>query len=71
MKFGAIVCPGCKRARGILLTSKTTTCTHCGKKFKTKGLKIYYKTDSAKELAVAVGEINASLYRSLYRIEKE
>ena len=63
MRYGVIVCPRCKRARGILLTNKTTTCSHCGKKFKTQGLKVYYKTDSVKELAAAVGGINESLHR--------
>jgi len=61
MRFGAIVCPRCKRAKGILLTSKTTACPHCGKKFKIRGLKVYYKTDSTKELAAAVGKLNESL----------
>lgn len=70
MRFGAIVCPRCKKARGIILTSKTTTCPHCSKKYRTKDLRVHYKTDSAKELAAAVGELNALLHNKLKEYKK-
>jgi len=61
MKFGIIVCPNCKKAKGVDLSSKTTKCPRCGKVFKLETLKIYYKTDSREKLQQAIGLVNADL----------
>jgi len=56
-----IVCPVCKRVKGVDLSSKTTKCTHCGKTLQLKKLKIYYETDSQEKLRQAIGLVNAEL----------
>ena len=59
MKFGIIVCPNCKKAKGADLLSKTTKCIGCGKTLQLDTLKILYKTDSRQELQKVIGLINA------------
>jgi len=61
MRLGVIVCPVCKRVKGVDLSSKTTKCTHCGKTLQLKKLKIYYETDSQEKLRQAIGLVNAKL----------
>lgn len=58
MRFGVIICPGCKNAKGIVLGSKTTTCTRCQRHINLKKAKIIVEVNSESELAKAVGEIN-------------
>lgn len=73
MKFGVVVCPRCKKALGIDLSCKTTTCPRCGKRFKHKDLRVFYRTSSEQELQQAIGQINAQLdgklaeFRSSFR----
>jgi hypothetical protein len=62
MRFGVILCPQCKNARGIVLGSKTTTCTRCQKHINLKNAKIIVEADSETELAKAVGEVNTREY---------
>lgn len=61
MKFGVIVCPKCKRAKGVDLSYKTTRCIRCGKVLKLENLKIFYETNSQGELQNAIGHMNAKL----------
>jgi len=61
MKFGLIVCPACRRAKGVILSCKTTKCHMCGKVIKLEKIKILYKTDSEKKLIEAIGLANAEL----------
>jgi hypothetical protein len=61
MKFGVIVCPGCKKVKGVDLSCKTTKCPRCGKVLKMDFLKIFYKTDSQEKLKQAIGIVNADL----------
>jgi hypothetical protein len=58
MRFGVVLCPKCKTAKGIVLGSKTTTCTRCEKRINLKNARIIVEVDSESELAKAVGEIN-------------
>lgn len=58
MRFGVVKCPNCKTARGIVLGSKTTTCTRCQKRINLKNARIIVEVDSESALAKAVGEIN-------------
>ena len=61
MRFGVIICPKCKKVKGIDLFCKTTKCPRCGKILTIDKLKIFYKTDSQKKLQQAIGLINAEL----------
>ena len=70
MKFGVIVCPNCKKVKGVDLSSKTTKCPRCGKVLKLENLKIFYKTYSRGELQQAIGLVNAKLDGNLEKFEK-
>ena len=59
MKFGVIVCPTCKQVKGVDLSCKTTKCLRCGKVLTIDKLKIFYKTNSQKEIQQAIGLLNA------------
>ena len=61
MKFGLVVCPTCRRAKGVVLSCKTTRCHGCGKVIKLDKVKILYKTDSEEKLVEAIGLANAEL----------
>jgi hypothetical protein len=61
MKFGVIVCPRCKRAKGVDLSCRTTKCSRCGRILKLEVLKIFYRTDSSEKLRQAIGFVNAEL----------
>ena len=70
MKFGVIVCPNCKKVKGVELSCKTTKCTRCGKVLRLENLKIFYKTDSQEELQQAIGLMNADLDGRLDEFKK-
>jgi len=59
MRFGVIVCPECRKARGIDLSVKTVRCIYCGKRLQINHIKIFYKTNSIDELRRVIGLINA------------
>jgi len=59
MKFGVIVCPKCKKVKGVDLSKKTTKCHGCGKILTIDKLKIFYKTTSQEKLQKAIGLMNA------------
>jgi hypothetical protein len=61
MRYGVIVCPKCKRAKGVDLSNKTTRCLACGKVLTLKNLNIKYKTNSEEELRRAIGLVNAEI----------
>jgi len=61
MKFGIIVCPKCKKAKGVILSYKTTKCNRCGKVLNLGKIKILYKTNSEQKLRHSLGLINAEL----------
>ena len=70
MKFGVIVCPNCKKVKGVDLSCKTTKCPRCGKVLRLENLKIFYKTDSQEELQQAIGLMNADLDGRLDEFKK-
>ncbi len=70
MKFGVIVCPNCKKVKGVELSRKTTKCPRCGKVLRLENLKIFYKTDSQEELQQAIGLMNADLDGRLDEFKK-
>ena len=61
MKYGIIVCPKCKKAKGINLTQKTTKCIRCNKTLIINKIKICYKTDSEQKMRQVIGLINAKI----------
>ena len=61
MKYGIVVCSKCKRAKGFLLSNKTTRCIACGKVIDIKKSKIMFKTDSRVEMQNVIGMINADI----------
>jgi len=67
MRLGVIVCPQCKKAKSVDVTSKTTKCPHCGKLLHTEKLKIFYTTDSQQKAAAAIGQINAQMSGNIDR----
>ncbi|UCE73676.1 MAG: hypothetical protein JSV56_11720 [Methanomassiliicoccales archaeon] len=58
MKFGVVLCPHCKAARGVRLKAKTGTCSKCGKKIDLSKARIICRVKTEKELALAVMEYN-------------
>ena len=70
MKLGVIVCPKCKKVKGVNLNHKTTRCSRCDKVLKIDKLKIFYKTDSQKKLQQAIGLINAKFDGKLSEFEE-
>ena len=61
MKFGVVVCPHCKKVKGVDLSCNTTKCLQCGKVLRLEHIKIFYQTDSRGELQQAIGLVNAKL----------
>ena len=61
MRFGVVVCPHCKKVKGVNLSCKTTKCSRCNKVHRLENLKIFYKTDSMEKLQQAIGLVNAKL----------
>jgi hypothetical protein len=61
MRFGIVVCPKCKKAKGINLSCKTTRCIGCGKLLMLEKLRILHKTDSEQKLRQTLGLINAEM----------
>jgi len=59
--FGVVVCPRCGRAKGVELPKKTTAC-QCGFEIRVYPSRIRFESPDARELAMAVGRINAELH---------
>ncbi len=66
--FGVVVCPRCERAKGVELPKKTTTCP-CGFEIRVLPNRIRFEAASARELAIAVGRINAELRGGTREVE--
>lgn len=60
-RYGIVVCPNCRYAKGVDLTTKFTDCPHCGKRLKIEKMKIYYRSASQDEISWAVGKLNAKI----------
>ena len=58
--YGVVVCPRCKRANGVDLKQKTTTCV-CGFEIRIVPSRVRAKADTARELAPLVGRVSAEL----------
>ncbi|HYM38930.1 MAG TPA: DUF1922 domain-containing protein [Thermoplasmata archaeon] len=58
--YGVIVCPRCRRAKGVDLKQKTTACA-CGFEIRVVPARIRGRAATARELAPLVGQVNAEL----------
>ena len=58
--YGVIVCPRCKRAKGVDLKQKTTACV-CGFEIHVVPSRIRGQVETAHELAPLVGQVNAEV----------
>lgn len=67
--YGVVVCPRCKRAKGVDLKQKTTTCV-CGFEIRILPARIRGRTETARDLAPLVGQINAEIAGGLDAYQK-
>jgi hypothetical protein len=58
--FGVVVCPRCRRAKGVDLSQKTTACA-CGFEIRVAAARIRARASTARELADLVGRVSAEL----------
>ncbi len=58
--YGVVVCPRCKRAKGVDLKQKTTTCL-CGFEIRITPARVKARATTSRELAPLVGQVNAEL----------
>jgi hypothetical protein len=66
--FGVVVCPRCGCAKGVELPKKVTACP-CGFEIRVRPSRVKYETADARDLAAAVGRINAELRGGTEEIE--
>lgn len=67
--FGIVVCPRCKRAKGVDLEKKTTTCD-CGFDIRIAASRTPFETSDTRELAAAVGRTQAELRGGTRAVEE-
>src|SRR3989449_10998748 len=58
--YGVVVCPRCKRAKGVNLKQKTTTC-QCGFEIYVVPARVRARAETARELAPLVGQVSAEI----------
>ena len=58
--YGVVVCSRCNKARAVNLSQKTSTC-ECGSRIPIQRSKTYFESDSQREVAEAVRQMNARL----------
>ncbi len=64
--YGVIVCPRCTLVQGADLSTARITCPRCRSKIEVRKAKVYFSTDSPKELAEGVRQVGERL---VYDIE--
>ncbi len=67
--FGVVVCPRCRRAKGVKLSQKMTTCS-CGFAIRVVRARISVRAPNARELVEQVGRVNARLAGGLAAYER-
>lgn len=58
--YGVVVCPRCKRVKGVDLKQKTTIC-QCGFEIHVLPARIRARAETARELAPLVGQVSAEM----------
>lgn len=66
--YGVVVCSRCGKARAANLSQKTSTC-ECGSRIPLQRSKAYFESDSQREVAEAVRQMNAQLSGASLGIE--
>ncbi len=59
--LGVIVCSKCSTVQGADLKSAHVTCPRCGARIEVKRAKVYFSTESPKELAEAVRQVSEQM----------
>ena len=67
--YGVVVCPRCKRAKGVDLKQKTTTCS-CGFEIRIVPSRVRGRSETAHDLARLVGQVNAETAGGLEAYQK-
>ena len=49
-KFWTVICPDCKKVRGIVYPQKTVSCFGCGKTHRVKNLRIWARYFTPEEM---------------------
>jgi len=65
--LGVIVCPRCTLVQGADLSTARSTCPRCGKRIEVQRAKVYFSTDSPRELAEGVRQVGERL---VYDVER-
>lgn len=60
-RYGVVVCPRCRHAKGVDLTTATTTCGRCESRLKVPELRVFYHTGDPNHLSQAVGVVEAQV----------
>lgn len=68
--YGVVVCPRCKRAKGVDLKQKTTACS-CGFEIRVLPSRVKARADTARQLAPLVGRVNAELFGGRRIVERD
>jgi hypothetical protein len=68
--YGVVLCPRCKRAKGVDLKQKTTTC-QCGFEIRVVPARVRARAETARELAPLVGRANAQIAGGLDAYERD
>jgi len=67
--FGVIVCPRCRRAKGVDLSRRTTTCS-CGFEIRVRSVRVHARAGTARELVDAVRRVQAERHGGLQEYER-
>ena len=68
--YGVVVCPRCKRAKGVDLKQKTTSCS-CGFEILVLPAQVKARAETARELAPLVARVNAEIAGGLKIVERD
>jgi len=58
--YGVVICPRCKRVKGVNLKQKTTTCS-CGFEIRVVPARVRARAETARELVPLVGQVSAEM----------
>ena len=67
--YGAVVCSRCRKAKAVDLRRKTARC-QCGNKIDLKESKKFFESRDQREVASAVGRMNAEIEGGTEAVEK-
>jgi len=64
-RFGVIICPHCRWAKGVELKCKTTKCPQCSKSIPVKNHLVKAKTNETNDLPGLVAQVNTALKKGV------